>query len=71
MPCLQLIQVVGKLVSFSNSQSLISPKIFESHFTKEVLDENGNSQGNALFDKGIVDFIDYNLKVATRWKKQA
>ncbi|MBJ7427452.1 MAG: NAD(P)H-dependent oxidoreductase [Bacteroidia bacterium] len=68
MPCLQLIQVVGKLVSFSNSQSFVSPKIFESHFTKEVLDESGISQGNALFDKGLVDFIDYNLKVAVRWK---
>ncbi len=69
MPCLQLIQVVGKLVSFSNSQSFISPKIFESHFTKEVLDENGISQSNVIFDKGLSDFIDYNLKVAERWRK--
>jgi chromate reductase len=69
MPCLQLIQVVGKLVSFSNSQSFISPKIFESHFTKEVLDENGISQGNAIFDKGLIDFMEYNLQIAHRWKK--
>jgi len=69
MPCLQLIQVVGKLVSFSNSQSIISPKIFESHFTKEVLDENGNSLGNSMFDKGLLDFINYNLSVTERWKK--
>lgn len=69
MPCLQLIQVVGKLVSFSNSQSFISPKIFESHFTKEVLDENGISQGNSIFEKGLIDFIDYNLAIAQRWKK--
>lgn len=69
MPCLQLIQVVGKLVSFSNSQSLISPKIFESHFTKEVIDENGNILGNELFEKGLNDFISYNLSVAERWNK--
>jgi chromate reductase len=68
MPCLQLIQVVGKLVSFSNSQSLISPKIFESHFTKEVLDENGNSLGNNLYDNGLLDFINYNLAATKRWK---
>jgi chromate reductase len=61
--------VVGKLVSFSNSHSIISPKIFESHFTKEVLDENGNSLGNELFDKGLLDFITYNLSVTKRWKK--
>jgi len=69
MPCLQLLQVVGKLVSFSNSYSFISPKIFESHFTKDVLDENGNSLGNEMFDKGLLDFISYNLEVAERWRK--
>jgi len=69
MPCLQLIQVVGKLVSFSNSQSFVSPKIFESHFTKDVLTENGISAGNTIFDKGLTDFIDYNVSVAERWKK--
>ena len=69
MPCLQLNQIVGKLVSFSNSYSFISPKIFESHFTKDVLDENGNSIGNAMYDKGLLDFINYNLNVAERWKK--
>lgn len=68
MPCLQLIQVVGKLVSFSNSQSIISPKIFESHFTKDVIDENGNSLGNDMYDKGLLDFITYNLSIAQRWK---
>ncbi len=69
MPCLQLNQIVGKLVSFSNSYSFISPKIFESHFTKDVLDENGNSLENAMYDKGLLDFINYNLNVAERWKK--
>jgi chromate reductase len=69
MPCLQLSQVVGKLVSFSNSYSFISPKIFESHFTKDVLDENGNSLENAMYDKGLLDFISYNLEVSERWKK--
>ncbi len=69
MPCLQLSQVVAKLVSFSNSYSFISPKIFESHFTKDVLDENGNSLGNAMYDKGLLDFINYNLEVSERWKK--
>jgi chromate reductase len=69
MPCLQLSQVVGKLVSFSNSYSFISPKIFESHFTKEVLDEHGNSLGNAMYDKGLLDYINFNLDVAERWRK--
>jgi len=69
MPCLQLIQVVGKLVSFSNSHSIISPKIFESHFTKEELDENGNVLGNEMFEKGLNDFIDYNLFIADKWNK--
>jgi hypothetical protein len=34
-----------------------------------VLDENGITQGNALFDKGLSDFMEFNLKIAERWKK--
>jgi hypothetical protein len=50
--------------------SISSPKIFEAHFTKEVLDASGNSLGNQLFDKGLLDFATYNITVANRWAQQ-
>ena len=68
-PALHLMQIVNKLISFSNHDSIVSSRIFESHFTKEVLDENGYSLGNALFDKGLQDFFDYTIRMGNRWFK--
>ncbi|MFY8021262.1 MAG: NAD(P)H-dependent oxidoreductase [Bacteroidia bacterium] len=69
VPALQMMQIVQKLISFGNHDSIVSPRIFEAHFVKEVLDEEGNSLGNPLFDKGLSDFCTYTLKVAERWFK--
>lgn len=66
-PALHLMQIVSKLISFGNNESIISSKIFESHFTKEVLTIEGQSLGNELYDKGLLDFCTYTLKLAKRW----
>lgn len=66
-PALHLTSVLNKIISFLNLESVVSPKIFESHFTKEALDENGNSLGNVLYDKGLQSFIAYSLRVVKRW----
>ncbi len=68
-PALHLMQIVNKLISFGNHDSIVSSRIFESHFTKDVLDENGNSLGNAMYDKGMEDFANYTLRMAERWFK--
>lgn len=67
-PALHLVSILNKIISFLDLNSVVSPKLFESHFTKEVIDERGNLLGNALFDKGINDFVDYNIRVTKRWK---
>jgi len=69
MPCLQLMQVTNKVISFANYHSIVSAKIFESHFTKEALDESGVSLGNEMYDKGLKSFIDYTIYIAERWFK--
>lgn len=69
IPAVQLVSVFNKIISFMGLMSVSSPKIFEAHFTKEVLDETGNSLGNTLFDKGLAEFVHYNLEVAKRWHK--
>lgn len=69
-PCLQMMQICNKIVSFTGGLSVVSSKIFESHETKNVLDENGNSTGNVIFDKGLQDFTNYTLAVADRWFNQ-
>lgn len=66
-PALHLHSVLNKIISFTDLDSIVSAKIFESHFTKEVLDENGTSLGNLQFDAGMNDFIQYTLRVTERW----
>ncbi|MDZ4667836.1 MAG: NAD(P)H-dependent oxidoreductase [bacterium] len=66
-PAIHLMQIVNKLISFGNHDSLVSSRIFESHFTKEALDENGDSLGNELFNKGLQDYCQYTLRIAQRW----
>lgn len=66
-PCLQMMQICNKVVSFTGGLSVVSSKIFESQETKNVLDENGISVGNAMYDKGLQDFANYTLAVANRW----
>lgn len=67
-PALHLHTVLNKIISFTDLNSFVSAKIFESHFTKEVLDEDGNSLGNDRYDFGVDDFIGYTLRMAERWK---
>lgn len=68
-PAIHLMQITNKLLSFGNFKSVVSAKIFESHFTKEVLDEHGNSLGNTMYDNGMIDFCNYTVAVAERWFK--
>ncbi len=67
VPALQMMQIVNKLISFSNNDSIVSSRIFEAHFVKEVLNESGESLGNPMFDKGLNDFCDYTIRIANRW----
>jgi len=64
MPAVQLSYVVNKLLNVMNLHSVVSPKMFESQFTTKALDEAGNSLGNEEFDKGLEQFVDYNLTLA-------
>lgn len=66
-PALHLHTILNKIISFTDLNSFVSPKIFEAHYTKEVLDENGQALGNDIFNAGLDDFINYTLRMATRW----
>lgn len=66
-PALHLTSILNKIISFMDLESFVSPRIFESHYTREVLDAQGNSLGNPLFDKGLEGFVNYTLRMAKRW----
>lgn len=67
IPTMQLTTVYNKLINVLSTHSFSSGKTFESQFTQNVLDENGNSLGNAEYDKGLKAFVDYSLDMAERW----
>ena len=66
-PVLHLTGILHKIISFLDLDSMVSAKIFESHYTKDVLDENGSSKGNAEYDAGLHAFIGYTKRMANRW----
>ncbi len=69
IPALHLTTILNKIISYLHLNSFVSSKIFESHFTKEVLDETGNSLGNKEYDNGMNDFLNFTLRMANRWIK--
>lgn len=66
-PALDMTTVLNKIISFTNSYSIISPKLYESHETDKNLDENGQFIGHEVYERTARAFIDYTLNVAQRW----
>ncbi|GHB85565.1 NADPH-dependent FMN reductase [Persicitalea jodogahamensis] len=66
-PCLEVAMIVNKLIGFNKQVSVVSPLYFESHETGKNLEEDGTPTGNEVYTKGVIDFVDYTLRVARRW----
>ncbi len=66
-PALDMTTVTNKIISFTNSFSIVSPKLYESHETDKNLDETGEFIGHEVYDRTARAFIDYTLTVAQRW----
>jgi chromate reductase len=69
IPAIHITSIVNKLIGFLNLDSFVSAKIFESHYTKEALTENGESLGNERYDHELAAFMNYTLHMAERWFK--
>lgn len=67
MPAVQLNNIINKILSVFDFESFVSAKMFESQFSSQVVDEEGNSLGNLEYDKGLANFVNYNLNVAKKW----
>ncbi|MCX6215836.1 NAD(P)H-dependent oxidoreductase [Spirosoma sp.] len=66
-PALDMTTVVNKIISFTNSYSIISPKLYESHETDKNIDENGIFYGHEVYERTAKAFLEYTLNVAQRW----
>jgi|GEM_PF-220986 len=63
IPAIQLGYMLNKLINVMNFNSIVSAKNFESQFTPKALEQDGNSQGNAEYDAGLDNFVQYNLNL--------
>lgn len=66
-PALDMGTVVNKLISFTNSYSIVSPKLYESHETDKNLDVDGQFIGHEVYERTVRSFVDYTLTVTQRW----
>jgi chromate reductase len=69
-PGIEMTTLVNKIISVLSGKSIVAPKIFESQYTQNVLDAEGESKGDASYEKAAKDFLAYNLAVAERWCKK-
>ncbi|MBC7425195.1 MAG: NAD(P)H-dependent oxidoreductase [Bacteroidia bacterium] len=68
VPAIQLSYVINKVLNVMNLDSIVAPKIADSQFTNIMLNEEGDSLGNAEYDKGLEDFVSSVLRISKRWK---
>lgn len=66
-PLLHLNGILNKIISYLDLDAFVSARIFEAHYVKEVLDEEGESKGNVEFDTGLKVFINYTRRMVQRW----
>ncbi|WP_461106291.1 NAD(P)H-dependent oxidoreductase [Spirosoma koreense] len=67
-PALDMTTVMNKLISFTNSYSIVSPKLYESHETDKNLNEQGHFIGHEVYERTARSFLTYTLNVAQRWQ---
>lgn len=66
IPAVQLGYVLNKVIGHLGLQSVVSAKNFESQFTPQVLSTDGTSLGQADYDKGLAEFVEYNFDLAAK-----
>ena len=67
IPALLLSQMLNKVISYLNFHSVVSPKIFESQFTQDCVDKNGQLLSNETYNQGLENYVDFTIKIAKKW----
>jgi len=64
LPAMYLCNIYNKIISFLDLDSVVHSKIQEVQNATEVMDAEGNLQGNEKFNKGFLRFVDTALIAA-------
>ena len=66
-PAIELQTLTNKMISFLDKRGIVSPRLMESHETEKNLGPEGESLGNAIYEKTLNSFLDYSLEITEIW----
>lgn len=69
LPTMQLSSVLEKLIFFLGGQSVCSPNKYESHYTPQELDEDGQFIKDSGYKHRLQSFVNYNTNLILRFKQ--
>lgn len=64
---LELMMIFNKIISFTNNQSIVSPKLWESHETHLNINAGTLISENKVYMESAKIFLDYTIEIAKRW----
>lgn len=67
LPCIQLTNVLNKILGFMNYSGFVAPRSFESHFTPEYITEDGFVLENSKFENNLNQFVIYIIALTKKW----
>jgi chromate reductase len=65
---LELMMIFNKIISFTNNQSIVCPRLWESHETHLNIKTEGLHSENTTYQEGAQSFLDYAVAVTKRWQ---
>lgn len=65
---LELMMIFNKIISFTNNQSIVCPKLWESHETHLNIDTASLQSDNKVYTESAQNFLEYAIEMAKRWQ---
>lgn len=65
---LELMMIFNKIISFTNNQSIVCPKLWESHETHFNINADSLLSDNKVYTESAKNFLDYSVEIAKRWQ---
>lgn len=65
---LELMMIFNKIISFTNNQSIVCPKLWESHETHLNINADSLLSDNKVYKESAKNFLDYSIQIAKRWQ---
>jgi len=65
---LELMMIFNKIISFTNNQSIVCPKLWESHETHLNINVDSLLSENKIYEDSAKSFLDYAVEMTKRWQ---